>query len=449
MATAGSVLLLEISAAPLGIPIAWKGHFFARAGESLVSLDLDKLDAIRQQSRLTDWSAQLVPEATLDALDPEAVARARKAFALKYANRFAADEIADWPAAAFLDRARITVAGRLTRAALLLLGKPEAAYWLSPHPAQLTWKLEGPERAYEHFGPPLLLSTTALYQRIRNIQMRILPQDELFPIELAKYEQRILLEALHNCIAHQDYQRNGRIVVTEHPDRLVFENEGAFFEGRPDDYIAGHRTPRRYRNPFLAQAMTELNMIDTMGYGIHEMFLGQARRYFPLPDFDMDAAQMVRLTLHGQIVDPAYSRLLIQRTDLPLDQIVALDRVQKRLAIDEDMLRRLRRCGLVEGRRPDLHVSARIASATDTKQDYIRTREQDDAFYAKLLLDYLDKFQQASRAEIDSLLLGRLSDALGDDQKRSKISNLLTNLRRSGKIVNRGSRKESTWQRAE
>jgi ATP-dependent DNA helicase RecG len=43
----------------------------------------------------------------------------------------------------------------------------------------LTWSLEGPERAYEHFGLPFLLNTTQLYQRIRNIQLRILPQDEL------------------------------------------------------------------------------------------------------------------------------------------------------------------------------------------------------------------------------------------------------------------------------
>jgi ATP-dependent DNA helicase RecG len=42
---------------------------------------------------------------------------------------------------------------------------------------------------------------------------------------------KIVLEALHNCIAHQDYGRNGRVVVTEQPDRLIFANEGGFFEG--------------------------------------------------------------------------------------------------------------------------------------------------------------------------------------------------------------------------
>ena len=46
----GRVVLFEIPAAPRGIPIAWKGHYYARAGESRVSLGLDKLDEIRQQT---------------------------------------------------------------------------------------------------------------------------------------------------------------------------------------------------------------------------------------------------------------------------------------------------------------------------------------------------------------------------------------------------------------
>jgi len=283
----GRVIMFEIPAAPLGMPIAWKGHYYARAGESLTHLGLDKLDGIRKQAGVTDWTGQVVNVATLDHLDTHALAKARESFAKKYANRFAREEVIAWTESTFLDRAKLTKDAQITRATLLLLGKADAAHLLSPHPAQMTWKLEGAERAYQHFGPPFLLNTSMLYQKIRNVQVRILPEDQLLPIEVAKYDQKIVLEALHNCIAHQDYARNGRIIVTEQPDRLIFENEGSFYEGQPVDYISGHKTPRRYRNPSLAQAMTELNMIDTMGYGIYEMHIGQARRYFPLPDYDL------------------------------------------------------------------------------------------------------------------------------------------------------------------
>ena len=266
--TASRVVLFEIPAAPRGIPIAWKGHYYSRAGESLVPLGFAKQDEIRQQTIAEDWTAQPVSSATFEDLDEAALQRARKAFAKKYANRFAAEEVEAWPLSTFLDRARVTQNGAITRTTLLLLGKPESTWKLSPHPAQMTWKLEGPERAYEHFSPPFLLSTSWLYRRIRNIQLRLLPQDELLPIEVAKYDQKIVLESLHNCIAHQDYTRNGRVIVIEQPDRLVFENEGMFFEGQPGDYLEGNRVPRKYRNPFLAQAMAELNMIDTMGFGM-------------------------------------------------------------------------------------------------------------------------------------------------------------------------------------
>ena len=231
------VLLFEIPAAPQAMPIAWKGHYYARAGESLTHLGLDKLDEIRRQAGAADWSAQDVPGATLAHLDEAALTQARESFIKKYANRFAADEVKAWSVATFLDRAKLTRDGQLTRTTLLMLGKPEAAHLLSPHPAQMTWKLEGPERAYEHFGLPFLLGSSELYRRIRNVQIRILPEDQLVAVEMAKYDQKIVLEALHNCIAHQDYARSGRIIVTEFPDRLVLENEGSFFDGQPADYI--------------------------------------------------------------------------------------------------------------------------------------------------------------------------------------------------------------------
>ncbi|TXG01573.1 RNA-binding domain-containing protein [Massilia arenae] len=444
----GRVILMEIPAAPRGIPISWKGHYYARAGESRVPLGLDKLDEIRQQTLLQDWTAQLVAGASLDDLDEGAVRRARESFAQKYANRFSSEEVERWPLTVFLDRARITQNGKITRAALLLLGQAKSAWHLSPHPVQLTWKLEGVERAYEHFGPPFLLETTHLYQRIRNIQLRILPEDQLLPVEVSKYDQKVVLEALHNCLAHQDYTRNGRVVVTERPDRLLFENEGGFFEGQPSDYLEGNKIPRRYRNPFLAQAMAELNMIDTMGYGIHDMHARQAKRYFPMPDYDLDEASAVRLTIYGGVVDPAYSRLLIQKTDLPLADVLALDRVQKKLLIPEEAVTRLKRMKLIEGRKPNYHVSAAVAEATANKAEYIRTRAQDDEFYAKLIIDYLEKFGQATRAEINKLLGSKLSDALDDRQKYNKIGNLLTKLRRQGRIVNTGSDTAPSWKPA-
>jgi len=139
----------------------------------------------------------------------------------------------------------------------------------------------------------------------------------------------------------------------------------------------------------------------------------------------------------------------MQKTDLPFIDVLALDRVQKGLLIPDDAIHRLRRGGLIEGRKPNLHVSATVADATASRAEYIRTRALDDDHYKKLITDYLERFGTASRTEIDDFLRDKLSDALSDYQKGRKIGNLLTNLRRTGRIHNAGSRTAPKWQLAE
>jgi len=113
------------------------------------------------------------------------------------------------------------------------------------------------------------------------------------------------------------------------------------------------------------------------------------------------------------------------------------------------MVKHLRQAGLIEGRKPNFHVSATVAESTASKAEYIRTRGFDDAHYKEMILELLRKFGSANRQEIDRLLAGKLSDALDEEQKQYKISNLLSNLRRAKRIRNTGSRKAPVWVLAE
>ena len=137
--------------------------------------------------------------------------------------------------------------------------------------------------------------------------------------------------------------------------------------------------------------------------------------------------------------------MLIQKTGLPLADILALDRVQKKLPLDNETITHLRRAKLIEGRKPHLYVSAAIASATSSQADYIRTRAQDNTFYIRLVNDYLAKFGTASRKEIERLLWDKLSDALDAPQRAAKIGNLLTRMRKAGMIESTGLPKTSRW----
>lgn len=442
----GRVLLFEIPAAPRGLPIAWKGHYYARAGESITSLGIDKQDQIRAQQMGNDWSEVVVPEATIDHLDPEALRRAREGFADQHRNRLTSGDVESWTPEQFLERAKLTKNGQITRATLLLLGKNASAHLLSPHMCEISWRLIGQEEAYEHFSLPFLISATELYKRIRNVQIRLLPPDELIYREISKYDQRSVLEALYNCIAHQDYRQNARVIVTEFTDRLEFISVGEFYDGHPDEYVRETRSPRRYRNLFLVEAMTRLNLIDHIGYGVRRLHNSQVERYLPLPDYDLTTPTEVKLTLYGAVIDEEYSKLLMSRTDLSLEDILALDRVQKGFEISREAADRLRRSKLIEGRRPNLHISAPIAAAASQKAEYIKTKAQDDAHYAKLIQDYLRSFGTATRQEMNELLWDKLSDALNDQQKYRKVGNLLTALRQQGAIRNAGTRSRPEWE---
>lgn len=418
------------------LPVYAHDKAWQRIDDSLVELRPERLNAILAEPvEVVDWSVQIVPDATLDDLDPVAMALARQKFSEKNQNASFAGEIAGWDTRTFLDKAKITIQGNITRSALLLLGKPEAIHFLSPVPAQITWKLEGEERAYEHFGPPFLLATTEVLRRIRNIKYKIFPDNQLLATEVSKYDTRVILEALHNCIAHQDYTIHSRIVVTEKVDRLIFENAGSFFEGRPEDYFFGERTPERYRNHWLAQGMVSLNMIDTVGHGIHSMILAQRQRYFPLPDYSKSSLSKVVLEIFGHLIDENYTKLLLERQDLSLATVILLDRVQKRQSITDDAGVMLRKAGLIEGRKPNYFVSAKVAAATDTRPSYTRNKGLEKAQLKEFVLQHIRKFGPTPRVELEKLLFSMLPAVLSPEKKRNKVKNLLTEMRATDKTI--------------
>jgi len=382
-----------------------------------------------------DWSAKIIDKANISDLDTNALKVARDKFKEKSSRASFFNEIDNWDETTFLDKAKITINGKITNTAIILLGKEEASHYLLPAIAEVTWKLETEEKAYEHFGTPLLLNTTKVLQNIRNVKYKFFPDNELLSTTVNKYDTRSILEAMHNCIAHQDYSLNSRILVTEKIDKLIFSNAGSFFEGNPDEYSDGEKTPERYRNHWLANAMVNLGMIDRLGYGIHTIYLAQRNRFFPLPDYLLSEPQKVVLQIYGHAIDENYSKLLIERKDLKLSQVVLLDRVQKKLTIRDSAATLLKKEHLIEGRRPNYFVAANVAAITDDKAAYIKNKAFDKSYYRKLIIEFLTKYKQASRAEIDDLLLEKLSNVLSIEQKRTKIRNLLYDMSRKENVI--------------
>lgn len=445
----GRVVFFEIGPA-WDRPVRFYGTPFIRVGTSKTELYKHPEKERARWSRRTDWTGQVCEGTTLADFDPAALVKAREQFIIKHPQQAA--EVAGWDDATFLNKVRLTVRGAITHAALLLLGKPEAATSLSPAVARISWILKddrNKELDYEHFGPPFLLQVDRVLGRIRNLNVRTLSSGTLFPQETTQYDPWVIREALHNAIAHQDYSLRGRINVVETPGALLLTNVGGFLPGDVDKVIRQDAPLEIYRNPFLAEAMVNLNMIDTQGGGIKRMFEKQKQRFFPMPDYNLSEPDRVQVNLPGSILDEQYSRLLMERADLDLWQVILLDRVQKRQQIPHEAHRRLKAAGLVEGRYPNLLIAGRVAKVTGQKARHIRERGFNKQYYMDAITALIGEHQPIPRSEIDRLLLDKLPEILDEKQKKAKIHNLMAELAKKGKIENRGSRGQPAWHTAE
>ena len=371
-------------------------------------------------------------DATMSDLDPDAIRVARIGY--KEHNPEVADRIDSWPDAVFLDRARLTIGGKITRAAMLLLGKSESSHKLD-HNAQIVWKLHTKtETAGEIFTIPFILATTALRSKIRNYQFKIYPDNVLIPAEVWKYDNRNILEGLHNCIAHQDYLRDERIIVTERDNTLTFENSGSFFEGEYEDYIEGEVTPKKYRNSFLANAMVNVKMIDTRGLGIHWMFQRQRQRYLPMPEYNKSLTDRVRLTIQGYVIDLDYSLMLMNASALDLTTVYLLDKVQKEQPISDKAASYLKKLKLIEGRKPHYHISKQVAGLTHNEVNYTKMKGLDDSYYKHMIITALTQHGPRNTQFFRELLYDKLPDLLTVAQKNDKVKNMLAALRRAGLV---------------
>ena len=441
----GRVILFQIPSAPKGIPIAFDGHYYARDGEELVPLNIEKIERIRAQATKEDWSAAIVPAATLEDLDEDAIALARKNFKNKFPDK--ADEVDLWDNITFLNKAKVTSKGKITRTALILLGKDESEHLLNPADVKIRWKLMDElnnDIDYEIFGIPLILSVEKVFAKIRNIKYRYMQEGTIFPTEVAKYEPFSIREAINNCIAHQDYTKNARINVIEMPDQLIFTNQGSFIPGNVEKVVIEDSPEEFYRNRFLATAMFNLKMVDTAGGGIKKIYNFQRARFFPLPDYDL-ANDKVKMVLSGKILDLEYARLLAQNKDLTLEEIMMLDKVQKKLPLTDFEEKHLKSKKLIEGRKPNFFISLKVAQKTGQKADYTKNKGFDKQYYLDLIIKAIKQHKELSRKEIDDLLWNKLPDWMSEKQKKNKVNNLIAELSRNKIITNTGTFQDSNW----
>ena len=441
----GRVLMFKIPAAPKGIPVSFDGHYYARDGEELVPLNLEKIERIRAQATTEDWSIAIIPDAAFEDLDQDAIDLARKNYKSKFPEKAA--EVDTWDDVRFLNKAKVTIKGKITRTALILLGKDESEHFLNPAEVKIRWKLvdeNNNDIDYEIFGLPLIISVEKVFAKIRNIKYRYMKEGTIFPDEVAKYEPFSIREAINNCIAHQDYTKGARINVIEMEDQLVFTNHGTFIPGSVEKVVIEDAPEEFYRNKFLATAMFNLKMVDTAGGGIKKIFNFQRARYFPMPDYDL-SEEKVKMSISGKILDMDYARLLAQNKDLSLEEIMMLDKVQKKNPLTAFEEKHLKSKKLIEGRKPNYFIGLKVAQNTGQKAEYSKNKGFDKKYYLDLIVKSIKEHKELTRSDVDALLWNKLPEWMEEQQKKNKIGNLLSELRIKEIIENKGTFGNPKW----
>jgi ATP-dependent DNA helicase RecG len=428
-------------------PVYAHDKAWQRIKDRLVELRPERKDEILKESIASeDWSAQICPTATIDDLEPAAIKKARENYQSKFSDK--ASEVGQWNDLTFLNKAKITIKGEITRTAIILLGRPEAEHYINPAEAKIRWLLKdthGNDKDYEIVSCPFLLAVDKIYSNIRNLKYRYIKEESLFPEEVLQYEPYVIREALNNCIAHQDYTLGGRVNVIETDDKLKFTNLGSFIPESIEQVVIDDAPEEYYRNRFLASAMFNLKMVDTAGGGIRKMFNYQKERYFPLPDYDIHKNR-VKLTIIGKVLDLEFAKILAKAPDLSLHEIMMLDKVQKQKIITIGEAKYLRGKNFIEGRRPNYYVSANIAKRIGKKASYSKNKGFEKNYYEDLILKGIKEHHSLTKKEIRELLWNKLPDILDEKQKENKINNLLNELsNKQEKIENEGSKRKPRW----
>lgn len=424
-------------------PVYAHKHAWQRIKDSLVFITPERESAILNESvsegNASKWTATVLPDATLDDLDPKAILKAREQYKEVYPSK--AKEVDSWDDIKFLNKAKITIKGKITIAAIILLGKEESEHYLLPSVCKIRWTLKnekGENLDYEIFSIPMILAIDEVGKKIRNTKYEYTIAGNMFPEPpMYRYDVFTLREPLNNAIGHQDYKKDARIEVIEYDnDHLVFQNYGSFLPGSVEKVVLEDSPESIYRNPFLIEAMRNVHMVETEGGGIRKLFEQQRKRFFPMPEYDLSGGK-VKVTIDGKVIDEQFAKILVQVPDMSMSDILLLDKVQKQKRLSDDEIKYMRKKKLIEGRKPNVFLSRNIVRQTKDvglKATYVKNKSFDDEYFRKLIIQYLEKFSIAKRSDIDDLLMGKLSDVLTIDQKKNKIKNLLYQLRKNNII---------------
>jgi len=442
----GRILVFQVPSRPIGMPIQYEGAYWMRGGQDLVPMTPDVLQRIFAEAG-PDFSAEICTLACLDDLDPTAIEDLRRL----WQRRSPDQDIATRPMERLLADAELIVDGRITYAALILLGKREA---LGRHLAQGEVIFEyrsneapGPAADRHEFRQGFLPVLDEIW-RLVNLRIDLQHfQQRFFVWDVPTFSERVVREAVLNAVSHRDYRHSGSVFVRQYPRRIEIVSPGGFPPGITPENVLRQQNPRNRR---IAEVLGKCGLVERAGQGFDLIFRECIRQSKPLPDFSHTNAHFVWLTLHGEIQDPEFLRFLEEigqerMATFSTDDFLVVDLVHREQPVPDPLKSRVEHLleqGIIErlgrGRGVRLLLSQRFYRRLGKAGVYTRKRGLDRETNKALLVRHLWESGDAGcpMSELQQVLPA---------QSRDQLKRLLSELRREGRVRIFGERRGARW----
>lgn len=440
------VLLVHVPSRSPGMAWSHRGVYLMRAGDALVPMTDDQLRRIHAEVA-PDLSAEVCSGATLADLDAAALGEFRRRWARREGNA----RIETWSDEEVLRNAELLRDGRITIAALLLFGSRDALTRYLPQ-AEIVFEYRsseaaGPAQDRAEFREGFLTIHDQLWERVNRRNDRQSYQDGLFRVEIPTFDEAIIREAILNAFCHRDYRLGGSSFVRQFSRRLEVISPGGFPPGVTPENVLDEQNPRNRR---LAEALARCGLIERAGQGMNLMFERSVQQSKPLPDLTGTGPHEVRLTLRGNVTNPAFLRFIEQLgaerlASFDTRDLLVLERLQREETVPPELKSRLPhllQAGVIEsigrGRGARYLLSRRFYAALGQKGAYTRRRGLDREENKALLLRHL---REQGTLGCPMAELQQVLPALS----RRQVNGLLTELRTEGLARLRGQRRWARW----
>ncbi|MDD3925573.1 MAG: ATP-binding protein [bacterium] len=393
----GRVLAFSVASRPVGIPVKYKGIYWAREADRLVPISENRLRMIFAESG-HDFSADICQGASLSDLDPLAIDDFRR----RWIDRSGNANLVKLTHEQLLRDAEVLLDEGLTYAALILFGTRQT---LGRYLAQAEVIFEyrsseapGPAQQREEYRQGFFSFYDDLWETINLRNDKQHYQEGLFIRDIPTFEERSVREAILNAVSHRNYQLGGSVFVRQYARRLVLESPGGLPVGITTENILDRQSPRNRR---IADVFAKCGLVERSGQGMNLMFEQSIKHGKDLPDFTRTDDYNVVLTLYGQVNDSMFVRFLERISQEQLaafdtHDFLVLDLVHREEEIQPVFSARLRRLaglGILEkigrGRGIRYILSRRFYDMAGMKGVYTRRKGLDRETNKALLLKHL------------------------------------------------------------